>query len=456
MNKLIQLIVVVCFGVVARAAPADAASVCDPDGLQASGSIYRICMPSSGYNGMLVVWAHGFQSAQEPVSIPEDQLCLNGFCLNELINDLGFGFATNSYRKTGLAILEGKADIVDLVSVFTAAKGRPRKVYLVGASEGGLITALNLEQRPDVFSAGLAACGPVGNFPYQINYFGDARLTFEYFFPGVIPGDPLRPDPGLVAIWSQFYEQIVRPYVFSADRRDQLNQWLAVAQLPFDATNFVETAERSVSAVLKYGVVDVDDGVRTLQGWPFDNRSRWYYGSRDDFALNAAVRRVSADPAAARQMERYNTTGALRRPLITLHTLRDEQIPFFHEFLYDLKTWFTGSLFLRHLNIPIDRHGHCNFTRDEALFAFAVTLFYDGLIDLVSGTSSILTPEQLTSFEARARSVGLPTRRSGATVAVRFKDADTATAAAAMDASASGDGRAAHSEAALAPTLRQE
>lgn len=456
MNRLVHLIVIVCFGVIAHAAPADAASVCDPDGLQASGSIYRICMPSGGYNGMLVVWAHGFQSADEPVSIPEDQLCLNGFCLNELVNDLGFAFATNSYRKTGLAILEGKADIVDLVSVFTAAKGRPSKVYLVGASEGGLITALNLEQHPDVFSAGLAACGPVGSFPYQINYFGDARLTFDYFFPGVIPGDPLRPDPGLVAMWSQFYEQIVRPHVFSEDRRDQLNQWLAVAQLPFDATNFLQTAERSVSAVLKYGVVDVDDAVRTLQGVPFENRSRWYYGSRDDFALNAAVRRVSADPAAARQMERYNTTGALRRPLITLHTLRDEQVPFFHEFLYDLKTLFTGSLLVRHLNMPIDRHGHCNFTQDEALFAFAVTLFYDGLIDLVSGTASILTPQQLTSFEMRARSVGLPTRRSGAAVAFRLKDAGSTGAVAAMPASLTDGARAAVSEGALAPARRQE
>ena len=44
-----------------------------------------------------------------------------------------------------------------------------------------------------MFSAGVAACGPIGDFPYQINYFGDARVTFNYFFPGVIPGDPFDP-----------------------------------------------------------------------------------------------------------------------------------------------------------------------------------------------------------------------------------------------------------------------
>ncbi len=126
-----------------------------------------------------------FRTPARRSQIPEDQLCLDGICIPDIVNQLGFGFATNSYSKTGLAILEGKADILDLVNIYAAQKGAPSKVYLVGASEGGIITALSLEQSPSVFSAGLAACGPLGNFPYQINYFGDARATFEYFFPGV-------------------------------------------------------------------------------------------------------------------------------------------------------------------------------------------------------------------------------------------------------------------------------
>src|SRR5262245_54544075 len=49
-------------------------SVCDSDERQASGSIYRICMPpANDYNGSLVIWAHGFQDAGTPVQIPEDQ-----------------------------------------------------------------------------------------------------------------------------------------------------------------------------------------------------------------------------------------------------------------------------------------------------------------------------------------------------------------------------------------------
>lgn len=432
MTRLLSLICLACVGLMIETAPIEAASVCDPDGLQASGSIYRICMPSSGYNGMLVIWAHGFQDAGEPVSIPENQLCGESFCLPELVNNLGFAFATNSYSKTGLAVLQGKADIIDLVSVFAAEKGKPRKVYLVGASEGGLVTALAVEQRPDLFSAGLAACGPVGDFPYQINYFGDARLTFEYFFPGLIPGDPLRPDPGLVGMWDEFYEQTVRPLVFSPEYRHLLRQWVRVAQLPSDAANELVTVERSVRAVLRYGVAQLNDAVETLGGFPFDNQARWYTGSDDDFALNAAMRRVSAHPVAVKQMRLYNTTGVLRRPLVTLHTLRDEEVPFVHEFIYDLKTFFAGSFLSRHVTIPIDRYGHCSFTADEALFAFGVTLFYDGLIDLISGTASFLTPEQLTAFETRARSIGLPTSRSGGPLAVRLTEKGLGTSEASV------------------------
>ena len=361
--------------------PAGAAT-CDPDGLQASGSIYRICMPPDGlYNGNLVIWAHGFQDAGQPIAIPDSQLCLGAVCLPDLITQLGFAFATNSYSKTGLAVLQGRDDIVDLVGIFAAQKGHPNRVYLVGASEGGLVTALSVEQRPDLFSAGLAACGPIGSFPFQINYFGDARATFEVFFPGLIPGNPFQPDPGFEAVWTAYYDAVVKPIVFDPVNRHQLDQWVRVAHLPFDANNYLATVAISARDVLRYAVVNINDAVATLGGFPFDNRTRWYSGSDNDFVLNFLVPRASASPVALSAMNTvYATTGVLKRPLVTLHTLRDQQVPYFHEQLYALKTLRSGSLFTRHLNLPVDRFGHCNFTAEEALFGFFVMLFYDGIL----------------------------------------------------------------------------
>ena len=399
-----------------------AEAACDPDGVQASGSIYRICMPPEGqYNGNLVIWAHGFQDAGTPVGIPEDQLCFEDVCLPDLITGLGFGFATNSYSKTGLAILQGKDDVLDLVNIFAAQKGQPNKVYLVGASEGGIITALGVERHPDIFAAGLAACGPIGSFPYQINYFGDGRATFEYFFPGVIPGDPFNPSPALTANWATFYEQAVKPIVFHAANRARLDQWARVARLPFDANDYLTTVEVSVADVLRYAVVNLNDAAATLGGFPFENRQRWYTGSDNDLLLNITVPRVAADQTAVAAMNTdYATSGVLQRPLVTLHTLRDQQVPYFHETLYSLKTLASGSFLTRHFNVPIDRFEHCNFTSDEALFSFLIMLFSDGLVEEVSGTAPFLTAAQQDRFERRARERGLPYRRGAGALSLKL------------------------------------
>ncbi len=412
----------VALGLLLTSFTALAESVCDPDGIQTSGSIYRICMPPlEQYNGNLVIWAHGFQDAGTPVQIPEDQLCFDGTCLPDLINGLGFGFATNSYSKTGLAVRQGVADILDLVAIFSAVKGPPAKVYLTGASEGGLITTLLMEGHPDVFSAGLSACGPVGDFPFQVNYFGDARATFEYFFPGVIPGDPFNPSQALIDIWSDYYELVVKPLVFGPQFRSQLNQWVAVARLPFDSDNYLQTVEQSVADVLRYSVINLNDGTITLGGFPFDNRKRLYTGSDNDLLLNLLVPRVDADTPAITEMQTfYNTSGQLARPLVTIHTLRDQQVPYLHDILYLLKTIAKGSFLARHITLPIDRFGHCQFTPGEALFAFILMLAYDANHQKLIGVGSFLQGDDLTRFTRLADDAGLPYQIQGDTLSIEL------------------------------------
>ena len=62
-----------------------------------------------------------------------------------------------------------------------------------------------------------------------------------------------------------------------------------------------------------------------------------------------------------------------------MHTTGDPIVPYWHETLYNAKTLFGGSAF-KHLNIPIDRYGHCAFTAQESLAAFAVLRY------MVTGT----------------------------------------------------------------------
>jgi hypothetical protein len=310
------------------------------------------------------------------------------------------------------------------VQIYSAQKGEPSKVFIVGASEAGIITALSVEQHPDVYSAGLAACGPIGNFPLQIDYFGDARATFEYFFPGLIPGPPFDPNPGLVSIWSDYYDKVVQPIVFAPAFSDRLNQWVKVAHLPYDADDYLNTVQVSVRDVLRYSVVNLKDASATLGGFPFDNSKRWYAGSSNDLLLNLTVPRATASPAAIAAMTSpaYATSGVLQRPLITLHTMRDQQVPFWHEKLYALKTLASGAFLARHVPIAIDRFEHCNFTPDEVLASFALMLFYDGAVQSISGVGSVLTPTQVEAFGARVTAAGMPYTAAGSKLTLKLRD----------------------------------
>lgn len=351
-----------------------AEAACGPDRIQASGAIYRICMPSTvPYNGRLVVWAHGFQTSGTQVSIPEDQLAVNGQSLPELVNGLGFGFATTSYAKTGLAVRQGTADVLDLVNLYRAEQGAPTKVYLTGASEGGLITALLAEQHPEAFSGALAVCGPVGDFAYQMEYLGDARAAFQYFFPELIPGDPFRPAPELAAGWDDYYAATVKPALLAPANRKKLKQWVKAAKLPFDPKKSLSTMEDAARQVLGYAVMDMEDARETLGGMPFGNLDRQYKGA----ALNREVPRAAADAAALAEMRaNYDTGGRPGIPLITVHTSLDPQVPYRHEKLYLGKTRKSGSYPKQHFNIRVDRYGHCKLSRDEVLLSFAALMLY--------------------------------------------------------------------------------
>jgi pimeloyl-ACP methyl ester carboxylesterase len=344
---------------------------CDPDGVQESGAVYRICMPFiPPWNGDLVVFAHGYVSPTEPVGIPENQMTLpGGITLADIANSLGYAFATTSYSTNGLAVLEGVADLVDLVDIFTTQKGAPDKVYLIGGSEGGLITTLAVEQHPDVFDGGLAMCGPYGDFGYQINYFGDFRVIFDYFFPGLIPGSPVDIPDWLMEGWDTYYETTIKPEIEDPANASLVDQLLSVTNASYD-TEDPSTKEATIQALLWYNVFSTDDGIDKLGGQPFDNQARVYTGSDDDAQLNQGVQRFSADQAALDEIAaHYQTTGHLSVPLVTLHTTGDPLVPYWHAIRYYGKTIAADNIAL-HDHFEADRYGHCNFTPTEVLYAF--------------------------------------------------------------------------------------
>jgi hypothetical protein len=365
---VVAVVIVVSVSGVASAAPLYSADNCTY-GTQDSGAKYLICMPPDGmWNQDLVVYAHGYVAFNEPVAIPEDQLSLpDGTSIPGLINALGFAFATTSYCDNGLVVQEAIEDLKDLVEIFQGIHGQPGHVYLVGASEGGLNTALAVEQDSGPFSGGLATCGPVGNFRQQINYYGDVRVLFDYFFPGVIPGSPVDIPEDVIINWESLYEPAVVAALSANPHATE--QLLATARVPMNRQN-PEANVASLVQLLWYNVFATNDAVAKLGGQPYGNRLRIYTGSDNDRRLNRLVQRFRADPAAIAAIEAgYQTSGDPQVPLVTLHTLKDPIVPYWHETLYNIKVLAHGN-WRMHTNIPTLSYGHCNFTPRQVLLAF--------------------------------------------------------------------------------------
>ncbi len=344
------------------------------EGTLPSGALSMICTPSSGWNGDLVIFAHGYIAFNEPLAF--QHLTFGGVYLPEIAQRIGFAFATTSYRQNGLAILEGADDIRELVAAFRdTAAGTPRRTYLIGASEGGIITTLLAEQSPELFSGGLAMCGPIGSFKGQIDYVGDFRVLFDYFFPDVIPGPATEIPQEVIDNWKSVYEPKITA-ALNADP-DAAAQLIRTAKAAIDPENPHETTVTTTLNVLWYNVFGTNDALAKVGDYnPYGNRFRWYWGSDNDRKLNDKVARFWADPRALAEITRYETSGRVEIPLVTLHTRGDEIIPYWHEQLYRAKARHEGS---KVTTIPVARYGHCNFSLGSVLVGFAV------LVGQVSG-----------------------------------------------------------------------
>jgi pimeloyl-ACP methyl ester carboxylesterase len=360
--------------------------------------IYLVCVPPDWTGPFdVVVFAHGYVAPALPPTQYYEQLWLPGdVFLPYLVNAQGYAFISTSYTKNGLAVKEGLNDVKRLIAWFKELSpwvGRPQNAYLIGASEGGLITTLAAEKGAPIVG-GLALCGPVGDFRSQINYWGDFRVLYDYFFPAAcyptiqIPNSPIDINEAVVwPNWDAMSQGIVLAVTTDTAATQQL---LATSRAPIDPADPLSVVSTTVG-ILSYNVYATNEAKVELNGQPFDNRFKWYFGSANDRLLNARVQRFPAELSYAALLDisrNYQTTGKLKVPLVTMHTTGDPIVPYWHETLYNAKALLGGSVF-KHLNIPIVRYGHCAFTAQESLAAFAV-LHY-----MVTGHLSEKAPSDL-------------------------------------------------------------
>ena len=157
-------------------------------GVTANGALYRFIVPNP-WNGQLVVYAHGAVPPGAPIALPNNSLELQMFAA---LASQGFAVAMSSYAENGWAEKNGAQTTHQLLGLFTSQISAPTHTYLAGTSLGGLIAVDLVEGFPDQYDGALALCGVVGGAHLQFQHEGDGRVLFDYFFPGVLPGDLLH------------------------------------------------------------------------------------------------------------------------------------------------------------------------------------------------------------------------------------------------------------------------
>jgi pimeloyl-ACP methyl ester carboxylesterase len=334
------------------------------DGSTGPGSLYRLIRPAN-WNGTLLVYAHAFVFPDQPVTLPPD-----GDLIASIFVPQGVAVAFSSFSRNGLAVKDGAQRTFQLLGLFTSKFGAPDRVYIAGASMGGLIAVKLVEMYPDRFVGALPACGLVGGMQRQVDYWGHTRALFDFFYPGVLPGTVADVPPGI-----DVSQDIVAPA--TAAMMADPSGAAAIASITQTPVPFAHGAElvQSILTALGGHATSYPNLLELTHGHPFfDNTATAYTGSLPPAvlaAVNAGVVRYAADPSALNYLDHYyEPSGDIQVPTLTLRTSRDPYLPGFNQLAFGATVAAAGQSDLL-VQRTVDRYGHCNFLPGELAQAFS-------------------------------------------------------------------------------------
>ena len=346
------------------------------------GAAYRLEVPKT-WNGKLVVYAHGYAGtgANLAVSTP---------ALRRYWIDNGYAWAASSYSKNYYDVRAGVEDTNKLVLNFnkiTADNGRtlaaPGKLYIVGLSMGGHITAAAIEDEAYAtannkvkYHGAVPMCGVVGDTDL-FNYFSAYQASAQAL--SGLPNYPLTSFADINAL--------VRATMFTTFSSVPTAQGLKLREVVKNLTGgerptFVEgyantglqnvvwstfTGDTTISGILTTGVGDT---TRTV--FQLDNDLPL---TAEEASLNAMVQRVTKPAADGNRLRTDGlrwipkVNGEFKIPVVTIHTLGDLYVPFSMEQIYRNRTVAKGNgawLVQRAIRAP----SHCDFTVAEQVNAF--------------------------------------------------------------------------------------
>jgi pimeloyl-ACP methyl ester carboxylesterase len=359
------------------------------------GSLYALYIPAR-WNGDAIYYAHGIRPPLDPITLDNNQD--NFFEVRDALGALGYAFAYSSFSENGLAVKDGAQRTHQLRGLLNSElSGQAKRNYLAGYSLGALV-ALELGERfPGQYDGVLAMCGMIGGTPLELQYVGDVRALFDYYYPGVLPGNVISvPGPPLTV--EQVTALVIRAITPSdADPQAALKMFAiaSTAQTPLasapigslgDPTSTAfQTLVGSLVYALYYQLIGAPDVLGRTHGHsPYDNRDRVYTMGTPQVpvaalipiiqgmiaASNQGVTRYDITPDAQNYLEKYYVpTGNLSIPVVSVHNFWDPLVPFFHEPAFAKITASTGASGML-LQRGVPNYGHCNFSTPLVVSSF--------------------------------------------------------------------------------------
>jgi pimeloyl-ACP methyl ester carboxylesterase len=309
------------------------------------GAPFRIQIPKE-WNRNLVMYAHAYLPAGAQWTPLADVLAT-------AFLERGFALAESGYSRQGWALAEAVKETEALRQHFVDLYGEPDSTFVAGHSMGGLVTLATIETYPDFYVGALPMCSPM--VP-AIHFFKDPVLdmlvTFEALFGAALPKE-LRPLLDMPKLPQPVLERALESDPTLAGefarhwgvRRGELAGILALYHQLYQ-----ELAGRA-------------------GGNPIDNSNTVYSGFDSVEGLNRLVPRYTADPMAlAYVRQHYTPTGAIKDPVLAVHTTYDPGVPPRLPSYYDVIVSLNGNqdLFVQKY---VEADGHCSI--DPALMGRA-------------------------------------------------------------------------------------
>ena len=331
---------------------------------------YRIEVPHN-WNGSLVLWAHGYRGTGLELTVDDHPL-------RAYLVANGYAWAASSYSRNAYDPAQGAKDTHALTTLFNDKFAEPRRTYITGASMGGHVTGIVAEQWPRSYHGAMPICGVLGDYEL-FDYFLDFNVTAQTL-SGVNQPYPYAADYlGVTVPATKAALGPAFPFVLNATGQNfkSLVQLRSGGVRPVFDQGFLFW-NGVVPGDFLFGLGVGDGTLPRSPGVAVQNFDVTYQFDTDpalnqaESALNSAVQRVTADPQGRNRNGLANvppTTGNLKIPMLTLHTLGDLFVPFHMEQVYAQRVADRGAS-----NLLVQRatrdFRHCAFTPTELVTTF--------------------------------------------------------------------------------------